>query len=51
MFIIHAIIVQSIQNLLERGIAPPVFMSGNLDGHEEVNVPLMDRYWGRIKIW
>jgi hypothetical protein len=26
-------------------------MSGNLDGHEKVNVPLMDRYWGRIKIW
>lgn len=51
MFIIHAIIVQSIQNLLERGIDPPVFMSGNLDGHEKVNVPLMDRYWGRIKIW
>ncbi len=51
MFIIHAIIVQSIQNLLERGITPPVFMSGNLDGHEKVNVPLMDRYWGRIKIW
>lgn len=51
MFIIHAIIVQAIQNLLEQGIDPPVFMSGNIDGHEEVNRPLLDRYWGRIKIW
>ena len=51
MFILHAIVVQAIQNLLDRGIEPPVFMSGNLDGHEAVNKPLQDRYWGRIKIW
>lgn len=51
MFIIHMIIVQATQNLIDRGIDPPVFMSGNLDGHEEVNKPLVDRYWGRIKIW
>jgi uncharacterized phosphosugar-binding protein len=51
MFIIHAIIVQAIQNLLDRGIDPPVFMSGNLDGSEKINVPLHDQYRGRIKIW
>ena len=51
MFIIHMVIVQAIQNLIERGIDPPVFMSGNLDGHEEINKPLIDRYWGRIKVW
>jgi uncharacterized phosphosugar-binding protein len=51
MFILHAIIVQAIQNLLDRGIDPPVFMSGNIDGHEEINKPLLDRYWGRIKLW
>jgi uncharacterized phosphosugar-binding protein len=51
MFIIHMIIVQATQNLIDRGIDPPVFMSGNLDGHEEINKPLVDRYWGRIKIW
>lgn len=51
MFILHAIMVQAIQNLLDRGIDPPVFMSGNIDGHEEINQPLLDRYWGRIKLW
>lgn len=51
MFILHAIIVQTIQTLLERGIDPPVFMSGNIDGSAEFNQPLLDRYWGRIKIW
>lgn len=51
MFIIHAIIVQAIENLMERGVEPPVFMSGNLDGSEAFNQPFLDRYWGRIKIW
>lgn len=51
MFIMHTIIVQTIQNLLERGIQPPVFMSGNLDGSDEYNQALLDRYKGRIKIW
>jgi uncharacterized phosphosugar-binding protein len=51
MFIMHAIIVQAVQSLLERGIQPPVFMSGNLDGSDEFNRALIDRYRGRIKIW
>lgn len=51
MFIIHSIIVQTIQNLLERGIQPPVFMSGNLDGSDEYNQVILEQYKGRIKIW
>jgi uncharacterized phosphosugar-binding protein len=51
LFILHMIIVQAIQNLVDRGIDPPVFMSGNLDGSDEFNQPFLDRYWGRIKIW
>ena len=51
LFILHTIIVQTIQALLDRGIQPPVFMSGNLDGAELVNIPLRDRYKGRVKIW
>jgi uncharacterized phosphosugar-binding protein len=51
MFIMHSIIVQTIQNLLERGIQPPVFMSGNLDGSDEYNQAILERYKGRIKIW
>jgi uncharacterized phosphosugar-binding protein len=51
MFIMHTIIVQAIQNLLQRGVTPPVFMSGNLDGADEFNDKLLARYQGRIKIW
>jgi len=51
MFIMHSLIVQTIQNLLERGIQPPVFMSGNLDGSDEFNQVLLERYKGRIKVW
>jgi uncharacterized phosphosugar-binding protein len=51
MFIIHSIIVQAIEELRQRGVEPPVFMSGNIDGSEAFNQPFLDRYWGRIKIW
>jgi uncharacterized phosphosugar-binding protein len=51
MFIMHTIIVQAVQNLLERGIQPPVFMSGNLDESEEYNRAMLERYKGRIKVW
>jgi uncharacterized phosphosugar-binding protein len=51
MFIMHTLIVQTIQNLLERGIQPPVFMSGNLDGSDEFNRHLLERYHSRVKVW
>jgi len=51
MFILQSIIVQAIRNLLDRGITPPVFMSGNLDGAQDYNKPLMEKYRGRVKIW
>jgi len=51
LFILHTLIVQTIQALIDKGIKPPVFMSGNLDGADLVNVPLRERYKGRVKIW
>jgi uncharacterized phosphosugar-binding protein len=51
LLIIHMIVVQAIQNLVDLGMDPPVFMSGNIDGSDEFNQPFLDRYWGRIKIW
>lgn len=51
LFILHTIMVQTIQTLLDRGVKPPVFMSGNLDGSDLVNIPLRERYKGRVKIW
>lgn len=51
LFIMHTIIVQAIQNLLERGVEPPVFRSGNLDGSDAFNRQFLQRYKGRIKVW
>jgi len=50
MFIMHSIIVEATQNLIERGIDPPVSMAGNLDGSDEYNRPLLLRYKGRLKV-
>lgn len=49
--IIHAIMVQAAQNMLDKGVEPPVFMSGNLDGAEEYNAPFLKKYRGRVLLW
>lgn len=51
LFIMHSITALAAQKLIERGVEPPVFWSGNLDGAREKNQALLDRYWGRIKVW
>ncbi len=51
LFIMHTIIVQAVQNLLERGVQPPVFRSGNLDGSDVFNRQFLQQYKGRIKVW
>ncbi len=51
LFILNMILTQSVQNLLDMGIVPPVGMSGNLDGSYEYNKQFIDRYKSRIKVW
>ena len=51
LMILNMIVTQAVQNLLERGIVPPVGMSGNLDGSYEYNRPFFERYKNRIKVW
>ncbi|SMB97428.1 Uncharacterized protein, contains SIS (Sugar ISomerase) phosphosugar binding domain [Thermanaeromonas toyohensis ToBE] len=46
--IINAIIVEAAQELHQKGITPPIFLSGNLDGSKEHNLKLIQRYKGRI---
>jgi len=45
---LHAVIVQAVANLLERGIEPPVFLSGNLPEGDAHNERLMRQYADRI---
>ena len=49
--IIHAVMVQAAQNMLDEGIEPPVFMSGNLDGGNDYNAPFLKKYRDRVLLW
>jgi uncharacterized phosphosugar-binding protein len=51
LFILHGVMAEAASLLVARGVKPPVFWSGNLDGAREMNQALLDRYWGRIKVW
>ena len=51
MVLLHTLIVGSINRMAEEGKNPPVFMSGNLDGSDDINLPLLEQYRDRIKIW
>jgi len=46
--IINAVIAETIVQLANRGIEPPVLLSGNLDGSDEHNEALIRRYRSRI---
>jgi uncharacterized phosphosugar-binding protein len=40
--------VQVDENLVSRGVEPPVLISANLDGTDDHNQKLVDRYRGRV---
>lgn len=45
---LHAIISQVVENLMAKGFAPPIYMSGNLDGGAEHNEHMLEAYKDRI---
>jgi len=42
--LLNAVMAEAIQTLLDQGITPPVFISANVDGSDEHNAALMERY-------
>lgn len=46
--ILHAVISEAIERLIEAGVNPPVFLSANLDGADERNKQLLEEYRSRI---
>lgn len=48
MAIINGIMVEAIQIMIENHFTPPVFLSGNIDGAEEHNRELINKYKDRI---
>ncbi len=49
--ILNALVVQVAVDLLERGIAPPVFVSANLDVAQDLNKQLIERYRDRVHLY
>ncbi|MFT7427116.1 MAG: putative phosphosugar-binding protein, partial [Algoriphagus sp.] len=47
--LLQAIMVQSVQNLLDRGIKPELFSSSNTDDGEESNRILTEKYQAFVK--
>lgn len=46
--LLQCLVTATIETLLERGITPPVFMAANVDGGEEHNKKLFEKYGDRI---
>lgn len=49
--ILNTIVTQVAANLLEKGISPPILLSGNLDVSREHNNRLRDQYRSRIRFY
>ena len=48
-YIAQAMVIQADEELLQAGITPPIYVSGNIPGGMERNQNLIDRYMPRIK--
>jgi uncharacterized phosphosugar-binding protein len=48
--ILNAIFAEAIKILADQEIEPPVFLSGNIDGADDHNNKLVDKYKGRISL-
>lgn len=46
--LLHALVAATIEDLLSRGIVPPIFLAANVDGGAEYNARLLAQYRDRI---
>jgi uncharacterized phosphosugar-binding protein len=49
--VVQMLVVGAADWLLDHGVEPPVFRSGNVDGGREESQKLLDRYWDRVRGW
>lgn len=45
---LNAIVAQTSQNLLEKGVMPPVLLSANSPGGDEHNKAMVEKFWRRL---
>ncbi len=48
-FILNSILIGGARLAEERGVKPPVYLSGNIEGGREHNITLENKYLGRVK--
>ena len=46
--VLQSMVAETIEQLLDRGVVPPVFMAANVDGGEAFNAKMIDKYRDRI---
>ena len=49
LFILNSVLIQGAKKALVRGVTPPIYTSGNVEGGMARNVALEERYFGRVK--
>ena len=49
MFILNSILIEGAKKARARGVTPPIYTSGNVEGGTARNIALEERYFGRIK--
>lgn len=48
-FVVNAIVAKTVDNLVKKGVSPPVWMSANMPGGDEANKKYFEKYFERIK--
>jgi uncharacterized phosphosugar-binding protein len=49
LFILNSVLIEGAKKALARGVQPPIYTSGNVEGGTAKNVALEERYFGRVK--
>ena len=49
LFILNSVLIDGAKKALARGVEPPIYTSGNVEGGTAKNIALENRYFGRVK--
>ena len=49
LFILNSVLIDGAKRAEVRGVKPPIYASGNVDGGTAKNVALEERFFGRVR--
>ena len=49
LFILNSVLIEGAKKAAARGVTPPIYVSGNVEGGTSRNIALEERYFGRVK--